>query len=337
VRTPISALALGLVAWAPAGAADEPLLRELTERFQSKPLALGALVQVVGVHQTGDSTLVESGFALANFRASLRGELDGGWGYYLQASFTKAPAFLNASVRFAPSPAAGFELGAAKAPFSAEFLTSAASIDFVNRSQVVTALSPGRQVGAIASGAAGGFDWAVAAVNGNGLKIENDDGRLMAVARVRWSASSGEDGVAVGAGAYHSRDTDAPIGVPITGDFLAEGFGGERRAAGADVRVTRGPWMVSGEGIVSRFDPRGGARREPSGFHVTAGWRPSERTQLLARWDSFAGDGAVADSDLAIFGLNVWPTAPTEVQLNLVFPAQGNRDPQVLANVQVGF
>lgn len=319
-------------------AADEPLIDTLKNRFQSEPLKLGALVQVVGTYESGDSTIAHDGFMLANFRVSIGGKLDEGWGYFLQASFTRTPAFLDATVRYRRWTAAGFDLGAFKAPFSAELLTSAASIDFVNRSQAAALLSPGRQVGIVARGEFdSGFGYALGALNGNGLSAGNDDNHLMGVGRATYSDSFEDGSVRVGLNAFQSQDTDAPIGLPIRGDFFAEGFSGKRMGYGVDVRFTYRAWLASAEFIGARYDPRGGTRVEPDGYHMTAGYKPADDTQVLLRWDSFAGDGAVADSDLIILGLNYWPTSPTEFQINAVIPTTGARDLQLLANLQLGF
>ena len=328
------AIALGVT----TASADEPLMQELQRRFQSDPLTLGALLQVVGNYETGDSALVNDGFALANLRVLLYGQLDEGWGYFLQTSFIKAPALLDASLRYRRWKQISFEAGAFKAPFSAEFLTFAGNIDFVNRSQAATLLAPGRQVGIAVRGEfENGLGYAVAALNGNGLRITNDDDRLMAAGRLSYSDTFEGGALLAAVNAYHSHDTDAPIGVPITGSFIAQGYSGERMGYGADVRMTYRPWLLAAEFIGSRFDPRGSMRVEPNGYNVTAGYKPTEKTQALLRWDSFSGDGAVSDSDLIIFGFNYWPTLPTEIQLNAVVPTQESRDFQMLVNIQVSF
>ncbi|MEJ2721051.1 MAG: porin [bacterium] len=327
-----------IVLFASTVSAEEPLMETLKKRFQSEPLTVGALIQVVGIYESADSAVVNNGFGLANFRVRLNGELDGGWGYFLQTSFIAGPALLDANVRYRPWTAVRFDMGALKAPFSAEFLLDAGSIDFVNRSQVVTLLAPGRQVGIAARGDVGmGFGYAVGAFNGNGLAISNDDNHLMAAGRISYGHGFENGGVTAGINAYQSNDTDAPIGAPITGDFIAGGFSGGRTAYGADARFTNRRWLATAEVIGSRYDPRGGSRVEPYGYQVTAGYEPTDRSQLLLRWDSFNGDGVVADSDLIILGLNYFPTSPTEAQANVVIPTSGGRDVQLLFNVQVAF
>jgi hypothetical protein len=103
------------------------------------------------------------------------------------------------------------------------------------------------------------------------------------------------------------------------------------------VRLTVSDWFAAAEAIGSRFDPRGSSRVEPFGYHVTTGLMVRPSTQLLARWDSIRFDGVADDSDVLVLGANHWPSAPTEVQLNVGFPTTGPRNIEVLANVQVAF
>ena len=82
------------------------------------------------------------------YGARLSGELDNGFGYLFQTNFTDWPAILNAQIKYRFSGTVAMSAGQFKAPFSYEFLTYGGSIDFVNRATMVTALAPGRQVGA---------------------------------------------------------------------------------------------------------------------------------------------------------------------------------------------
>ena len=133
------------------------------------------------------------------------------------------------------------------------------------------------------------------------------------------------------------RPRPPPIGVPITGNFLAQGYTGERIAAGAELRLTIEDWFTSADFIVSRFDPRDGSRAEPYGYQVSCGLFVNPTSQLLARWDSMRFDGVTADSDLLILGANYWPSSPTELQLNVGFPTADASNVQVLLNAQVVF
>lgn len=96
--------------------------------------------------------------------------------------------------------------------------------------------------------------------------------------------------------------------------------------------------MIAGEVLYARLDPTVGAAREPWGFHATAGFMFSAKTQGLVRWDRVDLDPAAA-RDLLIFGFNAWPTRATEIQVNyLVDTDQAAFDNhQLMVNFQVGF
>jgi hypothetical protein len=317
-------------------AEDQPVFDELQQRIKSRAVNLGALLQVVGDGAPSSWSGVNSGFVLANFRASLSGELDRGVSYMLQTSFLKSPAILDARLSVTAPGEARLSGGAFKAPFGAEFLVSAADIDLVNRSQAVTLLVPGRQVGfSVAGPFLGRFRYDIGAFNGNGIRILNDDDNLMGAARITARAGEGTRTLLFGVNGFASDDNDAPIGVPITGDFLAEGYTGTRSAFGGDVRLERDEWLIASEWIWARFDPRGGDRVEPWGYHVTLGYKPREDSQLLVRWDSVTPDGVLADSDQLILGANWFPSTPTEVQLNLVVPTSDSRGVRLLLNAQI--
>ena len=58
--------------------ADEPLWSQLKGQFKTKPLSVGLLFQGVADFQPERSLPGENGFQVANFRLSVRGELDSG-------------------------------------------------------------------------------------------------------------------------------------------------------------------------------------------------------------------------------------------------------------------
>ncbi len=322
---------------ATAVAQDEPLLDSFQRRFKTEPLNIGLLLQVVGDFQPDRSFAGENGFSVANFRLNMRGNLDGGFGYMLQTSFTRSPAILDAALRYEAAPALTVTAGAFKAPFSSEFLTSAADIDFVNRSQVVSALVPGRQIGVQASGRAGdsGLHYAVGAFNGNGVTANgNDDDDLMYVGRVtaeRVPETADDVQIRGGAHVAWSRDRNATLG----GGFV-RGFNGERALFGADLRLTHRRWLASGEFVWSHLDFEAAPNANPFGSHLTLGYFVRGRDHVLARWDRFLPDGVAADSDLLILGYNHYPTGPTELQVNWIFPTRESFDnQQILINIQI--
>jgi len=331
----------GLLGLASPAAAQDSLLTELAHRFRSKPLSLGALLQVVGDYQNEARTTGINGFRVANFRLKLSGELDGGYGYTLQTNFAASPAILDAELHYRVSDGLVLQAGQFKAPFSRELLTSAGELDFVERSRVVAALAPSRQMGVEARGklSRGHLEYAAGLFNGNGIGSRtNDDGRLLGVARIGWHPFGTAAGAArrleVGANVGYSHDTSVNLGP------LATGFNGRRTLGGADARYTEQRWLFAAEVVGARLDPSGaGPTTTPHGWQATAGYHVTPKVQLLGRWDALRSDGLSADGDLLVFGLRAWPTGAIQFRLDDfidVDHAEPSRH-RIQAGAQLGF
>lgn len=306
-----------LLALAGPLAAQDSLLTELAQRFKSKPLSLGALLQVVGDYQDEGRTAGINGFRIANFRLRLSGELDGGYGYTLQTNFAASPAILDAEVHYRAHDALVLQAGQFKAPFSRELLTGAGDLDFIDRSRVVTALAPNRQMGVEARGrlAEGRVEYAAGAFNGNGIGSRtNDDQRVMGVARLGWWLLGAAPGSArrleLAANVGYSRDASVNLGPLVTG------FAGKRTLWGADLRYTSRLALLAVEVVGARLEADAGGTARPHGWHVTVGTNPWAKVQLLARWDAIRPDGLGGDSDVLVFGVRATPTGAIQFRLN---------------------
>ncbi len=321
---------------------EEPIFDRLRETFKKDYLSVGVLLQAVADFQVERTLPTENGFSIANFRLLLQGEMDEGFGYFLQTNFAGTPAILDARMSYRASPLLAFDAGQFKAPFSREFLTSAASIDFVNRSQAVTALVPGRQIGLQARFNDRGRTVAVSGgiFNGNGTRPNgNDNENLMYAGRVAVTPRLGPAGTGrtleVGVNIAHSDDDGSTFGGGFVTDFV-----GTRTHVGGDVRLTANKWLVSGELVYAELRPTLGIDRSPWGFHTTVGYMLSPKMQVLARFDGFDADIIGLDrSDLLILGFNAWPTAVTEFQINYLVDARDTAvdHHQLLMNFQFGF
>ncbi|UCF18436.1 MAG: hypothetical protein JSU87_10845 [Gemmatimonadota bacterium] len=320
---------------------NEPLYDELVRTFKKKSLSIGALFQTVGVFEWERSLPGGNGFSIANMRLLLYGELDSGFGYFFQTNFARSPTVLDAKMYYKISPALIIDAGLFKAPFSREFLTPASSIDFVDRSRVATLLVPGRQLGVQARGefAGGEFAYSAGAFNGNRF-IEaniNDNNDFLIVGRLsylprQFQGAGDADRLEVAVNAGFSKDADVvQVGFP-------NGFAGDRALVGGDVRFTRKNLLLAGEIIAVSLDADDGAEVDPYGWHLTAGYMVGRKAQALVRWDKFDADTGGSNPDQLVLGVNVWPTQPTEIQVNYVIPTSGGVDAQLLLlNFQVGF
>lgn len=319
-------LLLGVLLAAPAAvSAQEPMWEDLQDRIKSDPISLGALFQFVGDVQADRSFPGENGFSVANFRISLRGRLDGGFDYLLQSNFG---GLLDARIGIQVNESVAFDFGRFKTPFSSEFLTGAGSIDFVNRSQSVTALAPNRALGAqVRSPIGDGFHFSAGVFNGGGGSGGNARGEFIGVGRLAWANEEVEIGVNAAA------NGDQRVFVPGAGD---PSFATVESLLGIDARLVRGPWLLAGE--IDMGDGQVGSSSDPWGGFATIGYMVEENSQLLARLDHF-DTGVIGDErTLFIAGWNLWPTSVTELQINGVIPIEGfSEDPQLLVNLQLAF
>ncbi len=340
LATLLVALCIAVPSPVVAVSSDEPVYDRLVETLKHDWLSVGVLLQVVGDVQDERNSPGQNGFSIANARLSLSGELDGGFGYFLQGNFADSPTLLDGKMHFKVNRALMVDAGLFKAPFSAEFLISAANIDFVNRSRVVAALAPGREIGAQVRGAVSKerIRYRVGLFNGNRFDERgNDNDHFLYAGRLELNprpggADSGSE-LAVGVNLATSRDEDASFLGGDVGDF-----DGRRNLVGVDARWARAKWLLSGEAIWSKLDRDAGPTVRPSGFHATIGRMVGEKSQLLLRWDSLSNDGLTEDTELVILGYNLWPTKVSEFQLNYVIPDEGGLDShQLLVNTQIAF
>ncbi|RMH19090.1 MAG: hypothetical protein D6701_05405 [Gemmatimonadetes bacterium] len=313
---------------------QEPLLEALRARTSSEAVTLGMLLQVVGSLGLEDDPGTPDRFEVANARLSLRGRLDGGWSYFVQTAFTSSPALLDLRIAYAPagSPVT-VSVGRFKTPLSREFLTAASAIDFVDRSRVVRAFAPGRQVGAaVELTAADG--WRLSTGLFSGADQNHSASRALGLLRLEREQMSVAGGrLSVGASAAFGDDGAVlPRGVE-------GGFAGSGRIFQGDLRWTRGLWLVASDVLSGRFDPAepGAPTRTGRGGHITVGLPVSERSQALVRVDRIEPLGGPT-SDLIVLGWNVWPTAATEVQINWLAPLDEHAGRhRLVVNVQIGF
>jgi hypothetical protein len=320
---------------------EEPLIAKLAETFRSEELTLGVLLQTVADVQIERTLPGSSGFSIANFRLLLHGQLDGGFGYWLQANFVNSPAILDAMMSYRVSRSFAFDAGQFKTPFSYEFLTLASSIDFVNRSQAVTALAPGRQIGLQArfNDRSRTVAAQVGAFNGNGTRPNgNDNNNLLYAGRVvvtpRLSTDEGDRRLVVGVNAAYSEDDGSTFGDGFVTDFV-----GARTHVGGDVRFQFDRWLLSGELLYAALRPTVGIARDPWGFHATAGYSFTPKMQALLRFDGFQPDDGGERRDVIILGFNAWPTSVTEFQINYLIDTRDAAvdHHQTLVNFQFGF
>lgn len=309
---------------------------QFKDQFKKEYFSVGGLLQTVGDYQFERIT-GENGFSVGNARLQVYGEFDDKFGYQLQTNFVRSSALLDANMYYNLTPNFSVKAGMFKTPFSYEYLTGAAAIDFVNRSSVVNQLAPKRQVGFQMQGkmADGKFKYSAGMFNGNGFGInQNDDDQFLYTARIE--ANSGvrsglQDGFMMGLNASYEQSEST-----TTGAGLLSQVAGEQLLLGADTRISYNKMMLAGELIYSTINADFGAEYNPFGYYVTGGYFVTPKTQLLARWDYFDGDFIGASSESVIGGVNFFPSDFSEVQLNYIYPVEEGADfSRILLNLQI--
>lgn len=310
------ALVLGLVG---SVQGQEEDLAALRRQIKSEELSLTLLLQSTGEADPASGSGYRSGFRVPNARVALSGELfRRRFSYLLQGNFAVSPGLLDLRLGYHPIPELGIELGQFKAPFSQEALTGAGALEFTERSAVVTALAPGRQVGAqlLASTTNGAADLAVGGFNGNGQgRASNDDDRLLLAGRLGlhpFRTARFKLDLAVQAGI--STDSMAPIGT------LVPSFAGRRRLLGADLRMESNGWLVAAEAIHARLDFNSGATKDPMGWYLTVGRAISGAVQVLTRWERFDTDGMGSDQNLLVLGGQFRPNSAMRFRVHYGLP-----------------
>ena len=191
---------------------EERRFDELVAQFQRDYLRFTALVQIVPHVPFEDAEGNQAGFDVAAAWLGIGGRLGENVGYFLRGNFARSPSLLEAYVSFGTDDVR-LIAGRQKAPFSYEFLTGAADIDFVNRARAVQRLVPGREVGVAVRAQpnggpltlrAGVFNAMQRIANSGGLVPQSERGGLSVVGRIQ-----NEGGRGAGAGRSSSGPTRA--------------------------------------------------------------------------------------------------------------------------------
>jgi len=309
---------------------EEPIYDDLMALVSQDALTLGALFQAVVDPSVDSDDPQPANVSLAAARLLMSGVFDGGFRYFLQTNFAASPSVLDARVGWVYDDRLGVWAGRFKTPFNQEHIDYAGSLDFVSRSRVVSQLGTDRQYGVLIASRLGIASVALGGFTGPTATPAGDD--LAGVARLAVVPDVGA-GQTLRAGASAAIGRDGAVG----GRSLGAGYDGSAALFEVDARYERGPLMLAFEGVLGSYDPDSGSDEDGSGLYLTGGWRPTERTQLVARWDRFTDVGGEADDNL-VFGFNAWPTSASKVQVNWIAPLAGSASPHtLLVGFQIGF
>ena len=313
------------------GTAEEHRYDELIANFQKDYFRVTTLVQIAPHIAFEDNEGNEAGFDVAAAWLGVNGKLGENVGYFVRGAFERTPTLLEAYVSYGSDDVRGL-VGRQKAPFSAEFLTAAADIDFVNRARAVRAIAPGRSTGAalnanpnggplrlragVFNSTSRGYSVAAGAPPDSRINGQNDRGGFLFAGRAQGAVPVGLGQLVVGASAgYNTEDTSERFDSP------------HEVLLGADARLRVGRLLLAGEYI--RSDRDGPVN---DGGYATAGVDVSADDRLLVRFDTFNGSNEV------LFGYNRTLTRAASIQVNVIAPLDDDAEPtQALANFQLAF
>ena len=299
---------------------NEPIYDEYIKNFKKDYFTLEMLFQTVADFQPERTIIGNNGFSVSNMRLRMLGNLDKNFSYFFQASFIVSPLLLDAFVSYQFSDAFMLSGGQFKAPFSKEFLTYAANIDFVNRAQVTTLLSPRRDIGFQLSGkfAKNLFEYKAGIFNGNGPNnFFNDNNSFLYAFRIAATPYTENNRYEIGLNAGYSDRSNSGI---FTKEFI-----GKRTYIGGDLRAEIQKILFSTEIILNKLDGMIDSLqsdKEPYGYHITLGYKAFSKHQFLLRYDNLNADDIISNSELYIIGYNFWPTQATEIQFNYIIDSK---------------
>jgi hypothetical protein len=303
----------------------EPLTEQLLALTKSDPFQITALITAAG-HFSFEDDDFRGGrtFRVDNARLGVGGILDGGFDYRFQFEFAREPNLLDAYVGYSFSDRANLRVGAQKPQISAELLPSPAETDFMDRARLVGAQLRAREVGVSLFGQMEGFRYDLGLYNGTGLAA-NVDNRFLFTGRIAHDfAAAGGAPLTAGLNAAWGHCRAAQCGLSgFTGN-------GSRRTLGGDVRYEADRWIFAGEVLSTTMEVVAPTFDEERilGYHLTGGYKLSDRTVLLARWDRLEFRELDQGNSLIVLGLDHGLTRLMTFQMNLLTLVDGDADNQ---------
>lgn len=306
--------------------------QQFQQSFKKEYFSLGLLIQNKGVYQFKRNTGY-NGFSISNARIKVQGELDERFGYKLQADVLDQPAIVDANLYYHLASSTAAHIGLAKSPFSAEYLTSAADLNFISRSKVVNSLAPKRQLGIQIKGSAGKrINYVVGVFNGNhlGANLNNDEQFLYAARLTTSLAEDADRDIKVGLNIFYGDNT------PLSGGNLQSTFKGEQTAVGTDLHFKEENFFLNSEFIYSWLSSPVTGLYSPYGYYITGGYPVNPALKVLLRWDKYRGAGISESSELLWAGVTFFPSTYSKLQFNYSLPvSEPARFSQLLIKLQL--
>jgi phosphate-selective porin len=247
------------------------------------------------------------GFSVHRARLTLSGDITNKIRFKLQVDLAKSPLLLDAAIEVAFHDAASLRVGQFKVPFSMESLTPGSDLDTIDRSQAVSKLAPGfdigasgRDIGVLAFGKISILEYSVGIFNGAGINKTDTNNEKDLAGRVVIRPFSF---LSLGASYYDGSYSESASAPPQVRDRV--GFEG---AVLYGALSLKGEFLQAEDGDTTK-----------RGWYLQAGYFFLPKTlQGIAKFDSYDPDKAFAAdrTDIWILGLNWFLAEKTKLQVN---------------------
>ena len=288
---------------------------------------LGYLLQQQFYYLGETDTDRQIGFSLPTARLRLRSLWDQQYEIFIQVDFTRPVSVLDAQLTVPVVDGVELHAGVFKSPFSREFLLFPEDLPFIERSRVVRALAPNRQVGAAVrlSFLDDRLTFDGGMFNGNGASLEaNNNNRFLATGRLNWHTPFQVGGVQIGINGAYSEDAD--VDLPFIGTS-----NGEKIVAGADAELILENWLVRGEVIAAQFD--GVSTTDTAyGYVGTVGYKVLGMHQFYISYDVF--DPGRTTSDEVVLGYKVYLGEAVQILANYRLPIDEPKGSEAVLRIQ---
>lgn len=294
----------------------ENLDNQLMSLLKHDALSVSGLIQANGRYSFEDNQFNGGRtFQIGNARLSFSGALDQNFDYRFQFNIAREPNLLDAFIGYTHSEQFRIRAGVQKPQFGGDLLPHPGRTDFIGRARLVGALLKAREIGISFFGDIDRFRYDLAIYNGTGITA-NTDNQFLYMARFSYRPDIG-DGRSLriginGAFSESFNTTSGSTGIQLEGD---------RFIYGGDVRYEDNTWIFAAEmlaGDLEVVNYIGGPEEYIVGYYLTGGYKISDRTRILARWDHLGFRERDRSSDQFILGLTHYMTDLISIKINLI-------------------
>ncbi len=271
------------------------------------------------------------GFSIKRARLSFAGELLKNVRFKLQIDAVKSPILMDAQIEFYLDEKATLCLGQFKVPFSQESLRSSGELETINRSQPVTKLSPGqdlgssgRDIGAVVYGKYSIVEYTVGVFNGAGInKTDTNDQKDLAARFVLRPSGL----LSIGASFYDGQYSEKAGAQAVARDRM-----------GFETAVLYREFSLKGEFILAKDDTT-----SKQGWYLQGGYFFLPKIlQAIVKYDSYDSDKNITGdrSHLFTLGLNWFLAGKTKIMVNFELSRDESGktvNSALLAQFQAGF